>query len=91
MKICTLYRLGDWIENDEGKLIERQWDWGDGNTTIRQFQWHKGKSISNKIMYRNKFGDIYFDFVIDYRNWWEKLTVKINFPEPYNSIKHEIS
>jgi hypothetical protein len=83
MKIDTLKRLGDWIENENGQLIERQWDWGDGNTTIIQFQWLKNKVIADTIMYRNKSGYIYFDRVFDHRNFWQKLTVKIHFPEPY--------
>ena len=83
MRIKTLIRHGDWIEDEDGRVIERQWDWGDGKCTIRQYQYHKGEKIAERVLYRNKAGEIYYQFDCDWRSIWQKLFVKFKFQNPY--------
>ena len=89
MKVQTIKRAGDWIENNDGKIIERQWDFADGKTAISQFQWYKEKVIAERRLYRNNLNEIYFDIVHDRRNLWQKLFIKISFQNPYNHKSHE--
>lgn len=89
MKVGTVERFGDWIESNEGKVIERQWDFSNGKTAISQFQWYKGKVIAERRLYRNNLNEVYFKIIHDRRNFWQKLFVKIHFKDPYNHNNHE--
>lgn len=83
MRIKKLIRHGDWIENEDGRVIERQWDFGDGKCKISQYQYHKGNKIAERVIFRDKWGNIYHEFTCDWRSAWQKLTVKLKFNNPY--------
>jgi hypothetical protein len=86
MNVKTILREGDLIEDNEGNIIEKQRDWNNG-CVIEQWQWYKGKNIAHRQIYKNKYWETQYDKISDRRNFWQSLTVKIEFPEPYNPKK----
>lgn len=78
-----LIRPGDWIINEDGEVIERQWDFGDGKCKISQYQYHKGNKIAERVIYRDKWKKTYFEMTYDFRNFWQSLFVKIHFEKPW--------
>ena len=83
MNVKKLNRQGDWIEDEDGRVIERQWDFGDGKCKISQYQYNKEIKIAERVLYINKFGEIYHQFTCDWRNFWQKITIKLKFQEPH--------